>query len=114
MPSCSFLHARLRTATLRHDADGQATLLNLLLRNYLRYSLYEQAEKLASKAAFPEQASNGEWARYLYYTGEPRPAPLAPGLRGAWGDAVLPTRSLLHAQGGSKPFSWSTQRPGER
>ncbi|KAK2082634.1 26S proteasome non-ATPase regulatory subunit 3 [Saguinus oedipus] len=64
-----FLHARLRTATLRHDADGQATLLNLLLRNYLRYSLYDQAEKLVSKSVFPEQANNNEWARYLYYTG---------------------------------------------
>ncbi|KAK6473130.1 26S proteasome non-ATPase regulatory subunit 3 [Huso huso] len=65
----SFLHARLRTATLRHDADGQATLLNLLLRNYLQYSLYDQAEKLVSKSVFPELANNNEWARYLYYTG---------------------------------------------
>ncbi|KAL7977080.1 hypothetical protein Chor_009029 [Crotalus horridus] len=65
----SFLHARLRTATLRHDADGQATLLNLLLRNYLHYDLYDQAEKLVSKSVFPEQANNNEWARYLYYTG---------------------------------------------
>ncbi|XP_005430458.1 26S proteasome non-ATPase regulatory subunit 3 [Geospiza fortis] len=65
----SFLHARLRTATLRHDADGQATLLNLLLRNYLHYNLYDQAEKLVSKSVFPEQANNNEWARYLYYTG---------------------------------------------
>ncbi|OWK14613.1 PSMD3 [Cervus elaphus hippelaphus] len=68
-PSRSFLHARLRTATLRHDTDGQATLLNLLLRNYLHYSLYDQAEKLVSKSVFPEQANNNEWARYLYYTG---------------------------------------------
>ncbi|XP_057272614.1 26S proteasome non-ATPase regulatory subunit 3 [Pezoporus wallicus] len=65
----SFLHARLRTATLRHDADGQATILNLLLRNYLHYNLYDQAEKLVSKSVFPEQANNNEWARYLYYTG---------------------------------------------
>ncbi|XP_069490872.1 26S proteasome non-ATPase regulatory subunit 3 [Ambystoma mexicanum] len=65
----SFLHARLRTATLRHDADGQATLLNLLLRNYLHYNLYDQAEKLVSKSVFPELANNNEWARYLYYTG---------------------------------------------
>lgn len=64
------MHARLRTATLRHDADGQATLLNLLLRNYLHYSLYDQAEKLVSKSVFPEQANNNEWARYLYYTGK--------------------------------------------
>ncbi|XP_041087734.1 26S proteasome non-ATPase regulatory subunit 3-like isoform X2 [Polyodon spathula] len=65
----SFLHGRLRTATLRHDADSQATLLNLLLRNYLQYSLYDQAEKLVSKSVFPELANNNEWARYLYYTG---------------------------------------------
>lgn len=64
------MHARLRTATLRHDADGQATLLNLLLRNYLHYNLYDQAEKLVSKSVFPEQANNNEWARYLYYTGQ--------------------------------------------
>lgn len=74
------MHARLRTATLRHDADGQATLLNLLLRNYLHYNLYDQAEKLVSKSVFPEQANNNEWARYLYYTGERGSIPaLAPG-----------------------------------
>lgn len=82
LPSRSFLHARLRTATLRHDADGQATLLNLLLRNYLHYSLYDQAEKLVSKSVFPEQANNNEWARYLYYTGE-RGARGVSGPRGA-------------------------------
>jgi 26S proteasome regulatory subunit N3 len=41
----SFLHSRLRTASLRHDIDGQATLLNLLLRNYLHYNLYDQVYK---------------------------------------------------------------------
>uniref|UniRef100_A0A3P8VJM1 26S proteasome regulatory subunit RPN3 n=1 Tax=Cynoglossus semilaevis TaxID=244447 RepID=A0A3P8VJM1_CYNSE len=65
----SFLHTRLRTATLRHDTDGQAVLLNLLLRNYLNFNLYDQAEKLVSKSVFPELANNNEWARYLYYTG---------------------------------------------
>lgn len=69
-PPISFLHTRLRTATLRHDADGQAVLLNLLLRNYLHFNLYDQAEKLVSKSVFPELANNNEWARYLYYTGE--------------------------------------------
>lgn len=70
----SFLHTRLRTATLRHDADGQAVLVNLLLRNYLHFNLYDQAEKLVSKSVFPELANNNEWARYLYYTGESTPA----------------------------------------
>ncbi|CAK8671409.1 26S proteasome non-ATPase regulatory subunit 3-like [Clavelina lepadiformis] len=65
----SFLHARLRTAVLAHDSDTQAALLNCLLRNYLHYNLYDQAEKLAAKSTFPEPASNNEWARYLYYTG---------------------------------------------
>ncbi|XP_057292701.1 26S proteasome non-ATPase regulatory subunit 3-like isoform X2 [Hydractinia symbiolongicarpus] len=64
-----FLHARLRTATLRHDNDGQVMLLNLLMRNYIHYNLYDQAEKLASKSTFPESASNNDWARYLYYMG---------------------------------------------
>lgn len=33
-----------RTATLRHNFDGQVVLLNLLLRNYLHYKLYEQGK----------------------------------------------------------------------
>ncbi|KAK2143025.1 hypothetical protein LSH36_886g00041 [Paralvinella palmiformis] len=64
-----FLHARLRTCTLRSDHEGQATLQNLLLRNYLYFSLYDQADKLVSKSTFPESASNNEWARFLYYLG---------------------------------------------
>jgi len=64
-----FLHARLRTCTLRSDFEGQATLLNLLLRNYLAFNLYDQADKLVSKSTFPETASNNEWARFLYYLG---------------------------------------------
>ncbi|GAU12242.1 hypothetical protein TSUD_02090, partial [Trifolium subterraneum] len=47
-----------RIATLRHDELGQETLLNLLLRNYLHYNLYDQAEKLRSKAPRFEAHSN--------------------------------------------------------
>lgn len=72
----TFLHARLRTATLRSDHEGQATLLNLLLRNYLHYNLFEQADKLVSKSTFPESASNNEWARYLFYLGRIKAAQL--------------------------------------
>jgi len=64
-----FLLKRLRTATLRSDFEGQAVLINCLLRNYLHYSLFKQAAKLVSKVTFPEMASNNEWARYLYYLG---------------------------------------------
>jgi len=59
-----------RTATLRHNDEGSVTLLNLLLRNYLTFNLYEQADKLISKVQFKEEAaSNNEFARYLYYQG---------------------------------------------
>eukprot|EP00243_Klebsormidium_subtile_P001516 TRINITY_DN12692_c0_g1_i1.p1 TRINITY_DN12692_c0_g1~~TRINITY_DN12692_c0_g1_i1.p1 ORF type:complete len:493 (+),score=146.53 TRINITY_DN12692_c0_g1_i1:202-1680(+) len=58
-----------RTATLRHDEIGQETLLNLLLRNYLHYNLYEQAEKLRAKTQRPETSSNQQLSRYLYYQG---------------------------------------------
>jgi len=63
------LHSRLRTATLRNDFEGQAVLINCLLRNFLHYNLYNQADKLVLKSTFPEQASNNEWARYYYYLG---------------------------------------------
>ncbi|VEN59955.1 unnamed protein product [Callosobruchus maculatus] len=71
-----FLHSRLRTATLRNDFEGQAVLINCLLRNYLHYSLYDQADKLVSKCVFPETASNNEWARFLYYLGRIKAARL--------------------------------------
>lgn len=71
-----FLHARLRTATLRNDFEGQAVLINCLLRNYLHYALYDQADKLVNKSVFPESASNNEWARFLYYLGRIKAAKL--------------------------------------
>eukprot|EP01126_Amoeba_proteus_P063279 TRINITY_DN8706_c0_g2_i8.p1 TRINITY_DN8706_c0_g2~~TRINITY_DN8706_c0_g2_i8.p1 ORF type:complete len:481 (+),score=100.59 TRINITY_DN8706_c0_g2_i8:113-1555(+) len=59
-----------RTATLRHNFEGQFVLLNLLLRNYLHYNLYDQAEKFASKAEFNEQkVLSNEAARYYFYLG---------------------------------------------
>eukprot|EP00112_Aurelia_sp_Birch-Aquarium-sp1_P011208 Seg236.5 transcript_id=Seg236.5/GoldUCD/mRNA.D3Y31 product="26S proteasome non-ATPase regulatory subunit 3" protein_id=Seg236.5/GoldUCD/D3Y31 len=64
-----FLQGRFRNSTLHHDEEGQATILNLLLRNFLHYNLYDQADKLVSKSTFPESASNNEWARFLYYLG---------------------------------------------
>ncbi|XP_049773596.1 probable 26S proteasome non-ATPase regulatory subunit 3 [Schistocerca cancellata] len=71
-----FLHSRLRTATLRNDYEGQGVLINCLLRNYLHYNLYDQADKLVSKSVFPESASNNEWARFFYYLGRIKAARL--------------------------------------
>ena len=42
----------------KDDDALQETLLNLLLRNYLHYNLYDQAEKLRSKAPRFEAHSN--------------------------------------------------------
>lgn len=51
----SRLLSAYRTACLRHDHSGQAMLLNLLLRNYIHYNLYDQADKLVSMSFFPPQ-----------------------------------------------------------
>eukprot|EP00927_Polykrikos_kofoidii_P039754 TRINITY_DN34071_c0_g1_i3.p1 TRINITY_DN34071_c0_g1~~TRINITY_DN34071_c0_g1_i3.p1 ORF type:complete len:509 (+),score=126.45 TRINITY_DN34071_c0_g1_i3:98-1624(+) len=71
---CSELRSELlagyRTACLRHEPMSQATILNLLLRNYLKYNLYEQALKLVQKAPFPESRPNSQYARYLLYIGQ--------------------------------------------
>ncbi|KAE8735128.1 heat stress transcription factor A-6b-like [Hibiscus syriacus] len=61
----SNLLALHRIATLRHDELGQETLLNLLLRNFLHYNLYDQAEKLRSKAPRFEAHSNQQASHNL-------------------------------------------------
>lgn len=58
-----------RTASLRHDAESLAAVIVLLLRNYLHYNLYSQADKFVAKVTFPESAGNPQLARWLYYTG---------------------------------------------
>ncbi|GAB9472321.1 26S proteasome non-atpase regulatory subunit 3 [Globisporangium polare] len=64
------LLAAHRTACLRYDEIGQATLVNLLLRNFLHENLYEQAYKFVTKTTFPENASNNQFVRYLFYVGK--------------------------------------------
>eukprot|EP00052_Salpingoeca_macrocollata_P011129 m.85678 g.85678 ORF g.85678 m.85678 type:complete len:676 (+) comp17896_c0_seq1:571-2598(+) len=66
------LHAALRTACLRCDDPGQATLINLLLFSYLEEDLVGQADLLVMKAKFPDNASNNELARYSYSLGRIR------------------------------------------
>ncbi|KAF8183139.1 PCI domain-containing protein [Pholiota molesta] len=66
-----FLAAQ-RTASLRHDDEAQAALINCLLRSYISYNLYDQADKLVSKTTFPASASNAQFARYHYYLGRIR------------------------------------------
>lgn len=51
----------------------QETLLNLLLRNYLHYNLYDQAEKLRSKAPRFEAHSNQQVWPISQFTEYPYP-----------------------------------------
>jgi len=55
-------------ACLRSDEMGQATLINLILRNYMAYNNYEAAYNFIDKADFPENKSINEYCKYLYYT----------------------------------------------
>lgn len=66
------LLAALRSAVLRKDIDIQATVITLLLRNYLSTSHISQADLLISHNQFPASASNNQIARYLYYLGRIR------------------------------------------
>ena len=66
------LLAALRTSVLRKDQDTQATVTNLLLRNYLLASHVTQADLLIARTQFPPAASNNQIARYLYYLGRIR------------------------------------------
>ncbi|GJJ15082.1 hypothetical protein Clacol_009357 [Clathrus columnatus] len=90
-----------RTASLRHDIETLATLINLILRSYLLTSSYDAASTFLSKAAYPDSSlissttphgatTNGtlvtsttqllsnstssptQLARYLYYVGRIR------------------------------------------
>ena len=66
---CRLFLAAQRTAALRHDDETEASLINRILRSYLQYSLYDQADKLVSKTSFPAAAGNPQHARYHYYLG---------------------------------------------
>lgn len=60
-----------RTACLRRDDMGRATLVNLLLRNFIAFDMYEQAGKLLDSIPeqFPSAVSNNQFVRHLYYVG---------------------------------------------
>lgn len=62
------------TASLRHDTETTATIINLLLRSYIvQGNLYDQADKLVARAPFPRaQAGNFNIARYEYWVGRIR------------------------------------------
>ena len=65
------LFTAYRTACLRRDDMGRATLVNLLLRNYIRFNHYELALKLLDgiPEQYPAAVSNNQFVRHLYYVG---------------------------------------------
>lgn len=68
----SKLLAALRSAVLRKDADTQAAVTVLLLRNYISTADITQADLLVAQTQFPPNASNNQVCRYLYYLGRIR------------------------------------------
>lgn len=73
----SKLLAALRSAVLRKDADTQAAVTVLLLRNYISTADITQADLLVSQTQFPSAASNNQVCRYLYYLGRIRAVQLS-------------------------------------
>ncbi|SGZ58720.1 CIC11C00000003547 [Sungouiella intermedia] len=61
------LLSALRSATLRHDDETTASIVTLLLRNYLSTHDIIQAANLCEKIVFPANAGNALTARYYYY-----------------------------------------------
>lgn len=57
----------LRSATLRHDDETTASIITLLLRNYLFTHDISQAANLCEKIVFPANAGNALATRYYYY-----------------------------------------------
>ena len=57
-----------RRACIKTDEIGQATVINLILRNFIEFQQFSQAEKFMNQSSFPETISNNENVRYLYYT----------------------------------------------
>lgn len=53
---------------LKNDEIGQATLINLILRNYLAYNHYDAANNFIEMTNFPESKSTNEYCKFLYYT----------------------------------------------
>jgi 26S proteasome regulatory subunit N3 len=58
-----------RSACVHQDESTQSVILNLLLRHYLHFNLIDQAHKLVQITEFPENVSNNQYCRYLYYIG---------------------------------------------
>jgi 26S proteasome regulatory subunit N3 len=66
----SDLLAYHRTAVLQHNEPGQAMLVVCILRSFLAFKLYAQADNFRLKTSLPESRDNDVYARYLYYVAQ--------------------------------------------
>lgn len=77
---------------MNHDEQGQAVLINLLLRNHLQYNENDLAYNLVAKTEFPENSQGNEIVRFLYYIGRIK------AVRGEYADSLSRlTQSLRKA-----------------
>ena len=63
-----FLHIRFSNATRKNDIYTQATIANLILRNYLHYNLYGPAQKFVLNISITP-TTNSEVVKFHYYVG---------------------------------------------
>ncbi|KAK7042239.1 hypothetical protein R3P38DRAFT_3178812 [Favolaschia claudopus] len=108
-----FLAAQ-RTASLRHDDQTHASLINRLLRSYIHSNLYAQADKLISKTTSLPAASNPQLARYSMRTARSSPQlPLEKQVSGFLHCQEKKVESvvLLYEDSKSPPISSSSKSP---
>ena len=52
------MFAAYKECCLHHNAIGQATIMNIIIRSYLAQNLYEQAHNFIAKTNFPPSCQN--------------------------------------------------------
>ncbi|WWC61685.1 uncharacterized protein I303_104270 [Kwoniella dejecticola CBS 10117] len=61
-----------QTASLRKDETLEVTVINLLLRSYLAFQQYDQADKLIARTIYQGAANQAQTVRWLFYAGRLR------------------------------------------
>ncbi|CAD8045180.1 unnamed protein product [Paramecium primaurelia] len=92
-----------RNACQNRDENGQAILINLILRNFIHYNQYEQSYNFLKKTEFPEHAFGNQQARFLYYTG------LIHAIRGEYQEAYKNLTQASHKAPDNTAFGFKVQ-----
>ncbi|KAM3138883.1 hypothetical protein pb186bvf_009086 [Paramecium bursaria] len=97
------LLAGYRSASLNHDDQGSAVLINLILRNFIHYNLFDQSNSFKKTVDFPEGAAVNELVKYLYYTG------LILAIRGQYAEAHEQLLSAMRKSPDNSAFGFKIQ-----